>query len=534
MAGVKESPRQKMINMMYLVLTAMLALQVSNALLQKFLLLNNSLQSANTSADANNEGTLKGIEKKIAEPGGANYQDVLAKAKQVRQITSAMNSYVEELKQAIVTNAGGGIDPETGSIKNLSEEEKVASFMVGSAGSKSGKAYELKNKLNEYTTNLAKLMAPNTKLAPLAIEPAEDPMVLKSDPNKGKDFAEFNFYQTPVPAALATLSQKQSEVRRLESDALSYLAGLVGLKEIKFDEIFAVVIPDSRSVVAGQSYKAEIAIGAYSKSITPRISINGSGVPVKEGKGIYEIRASGGEFDKNGQLKRSYTATVSYPDPSGQMKTVTKEESYTVLKPSVQIATASLPALYFKCANRIQTTSAGLGALYSPTFSGSGAEFIPGGSGKVTIVPNSAKATLDVVNDGIKLESFAFNVKRVPRPTVRVLANGGAAVNEKRGESASGLRFLSAQAIPDPSFKETNPEDAKFRVSEWEVNLARGSRRVGGQSFGPGNANISQLAQQAQAGDRYVIVIKKVERQNFKGETETFDLGETVIQVPLN
>jgi gliding motility-associated protein GldM len=531
MAGVKESPRQKMINMMYLVLTAMLALQVSNALLLKFLTLNNSVEKANNSAKESNERTKEGIVKKINEPGGANYQDVLVKAKQVRKLSDDMIAYVDDLKQKIVNDAGGGIDPETGSIKNLSEEEKVAQFLIGSGGSKSGKAYELKNKLNTFTTDLAKFMAPNTKLAPLALEPSEDPSIPKNDVNKGKDFAAFNFEQTPVPAALATLSQQQSEVRRLEGEALDYLAGLVGLKEIKFDEIFAVVIPDSRTVVVGQTYKAEVAIGAYSKSITPRISINGSGVPIKDGKGIYEIpRVGGGEFDKNGQLKRSYTATVSYPDPSGQMKTVTKDESYTVLKPSVSIATASLPALYFKCANRIQTASS-LGSLFSPTFGGSGAEFIPGGSGKVTIIPNAAKVSLEVKNDGLLLESFPFNVKRVPRPTVRVLANGGAPANEKSGESASGLRTLVGQAISDQSFKETNPEDAKFRVAEMEINLARGTRRVGNMS-GSGTVNISQLAQQAQAGDRYVIVIKKVERMNFKGEIETYDF-DTIIQIPL-
>jgi gliding motility-associated protein GldM len=516
---------------MYLVLTAMLALQVSNALLLKFLTLNNSLQTANSAARDSNEKTKKGIEAKIKEPGGDKYLDVLAKAGQVRKLTDETIAYIEDIKQKIVTDAGGGIDPETGSIKNLSEEEKVAQYMIGSAGSKSGKAYEVKSKVNQFTVDLGKFTDGKIKFNPLMIEPSEDPAIPKNDINKNKDIAAFNFEQTPVPAALATLSQKQSEVRRLEGEALDYLAGLVGLKEIKIDDFRALVMPDSRTVVAGQTYKAEVAIGAYSKSITPRISINGSALPVKDGVGTYEIRASGGEFDKNGQLKRSYTATVSYPDASGNLKTVTKEESYTVLKPSVEIATASMPALYFKCANRLQTTSSGLGALYSPTFSGTGGEFIPGGGGKVTIIPNATKVTLDVKNDGINLASFPFSVKKVPRPTVRLLANGGAAANEKSGENASGLRTLVAQAISDASFKETNPEDAKFRVAEMEINLARGTRRMGNMTAGA-TANISQLAQQAQPGDRYVVVIKRVERMNFKGEIESYDF-DTIIQIPL-
>ncbi|WP_394993357.1 gliding motility protein GldM [Emticicia sp.] len=530
MAGGKESPRQKMINMMYLVLTAMLALQVSNALLQKFQLLNNSLERANGAANGNNEKSVGAIKKEIEKPGGAQYAQVLQNAVEVRKITGEIDNYISSLKQEII-NAGGGLDAETGGVKNPAEEEKVAILMVGSA--KNGKGYALKQKLNDFAVQLQKFAAPNTKFPELAIDASKDPALAKTDGiTRNKDFSELYFAQTPVPAALAVLSQKQSEVRRIEGEVLEYLASQVGIKEIKFDEIFAVVIPDSRSVVAGQKYRAEVAIGAYSKSITPRISINGSALPVKDGKGTYEITASGGDFDKNGQLQRSYKAIVAYPSPDGSMKSVEKEETYTVLKPSVQIETASMPALYFKCANRLVTYSPGLGALYSPSFSGTGAEFIPGGSGKVTIVPNAAKASMNVVNSGITLQTFNFPVRRVPKPTIKMFGNGSP-IDERRGASATGLRTLRAGAIADESFKATNPEDAQFRVAEFEVNLARGSRKVGGGSYGT-DANISNLAQQAQAGDRYVIIIKRVERKNFKGEVESVDVGDLIFTIPLN
>ena len=531
MAGGKESPRQKMINMMYLVLTAMLALQVSNALLQKFQLLNNSLERANSAANGNNEKSVNAIKKEIEKPGGAQYADVLRQAAEVRKLTGEMDNYIGGLKQEII-NAGGGLDPETGGVANPSEEEKVAILMVGSANN--GKGYELKKKLNEFAISLQKFNDPKApKFPDLAIDASKDPALSKTDDiTRNKDFSELYFAQTPVPAALAVLSQKQSEVRRFEGEILEYLASLVGLKEIKFDEIFAVVIPDSRSVVAGQKYHAEVAIGAYSKSITPRISINGSALPVKDGKGTYEVTASGGDFDKNGQLKRSYKATVSYPSPDGTMKSVEKEETYTVLKPSVQIETASMPPLYFKCANRLVTYSPGLGALYSPTFGGTGAEFIPGGSGKVTVVPNSSKAAMNVVNAGITLQTFNFPVRLVPAPTVKLVTNGSV-YDERKSMTASTLRTIDARAIADESFKATNPEDAIFRVGEMEVNLIRGTRFVS-KSSGGSSLNISNLAQQAQAGDRYVVVIKRVERKNFKGEIESVDVGDLFFTIPLN
>lgn len=532
MAGGKESPRQKMINMMYLVLTAMLALQISNAILQKFQLLNNSLERANASANETNEKSVGAIDREIKKPGGEKYGDVLRRANDVRKLTAEMDNYIGSLKQEVI-NAGGGLDAETGGVKNPSEEEKVAILMVGA--NKNGKGYELKKKLNDFTVQLQKLGDPKVTFPEIAVDASQDPALAKTDiTTRKKDFSELYFAQTPVPAALAVLSQKQSEVRRLEGQVLDYLAKQVGIQEIKFDEIFAVVIPDARAVVAGQKYHAEVAIGAYSKSITPRISINGSAVPVKDGKGIYELTASGGEFDKNGQLTRSYKASVSYPAPDGSLKTVEKEETYTVLKPSVQLESASLPPLYFKCANDLQTSSPGLGALYAPTFGGSGAEFIPGGGGKVTVVPNSAAVTLNVVNNGITLQSFPFKVRRVPKPTVYFTTQGGKRLDEKRGESAAGLRGIVAVAASDDNFKTTNPRDANYRVAEFEVNLARGSKRVGNAPVSGNAANIANLAQQAQAGDRYVIEVKRVERKNFKGEIESVDVGSVIVTVPLN
>ena len=531
MAGGKESPRQKMINMMYLVLTAMLALQVSNAILQKFVLLNNSLQQANKAADDSNNRTLAAMNDAVEKAGGKpEYRQLYNNGTVVRKKTAELITYIEGLKSIIIQDAGGGVDAETGGIKNLAEEEKVANIFV-----KNKKGYELKAKLEAYVAEIQKY-APNIKLTSLALDAKNDPAMQSTDAiTKSKDFAELMFAQTPVPAALASLSQKQSDIRRYESEILDYLASQVGAKEIKFDKIFAVVIPDSRTVVAGQTYKAEIAIGAYSSAITPSISINGSGLPVREGKGTYEVRTSGGNFDANGQMKRSYLATVSYPKPDGTRETVTQEEEYTVLKPSVEIMSQSMPALYLKCANRIQTSSPGLRDLFKPTFSGSGAEFIPGGGGKVTIVPNLAKVNLQVNNDGIVLGSFPFSVRTVPKPTIVAKANGASVSNDmmKKGVSASGVRTISVDAIADEDFRISNPEDAAFKVTSFNVYLGSGTRAKDKMENQSGTVNISRLAQQAEPGDRYLIQVNKVQRKNFKGEIVDVSVGEMSFTIPL-
>ncbi len=534
MAGGNDSPRQKMINMMYLVLTAMLALQVSNAILQKFVLLNNSLEQANKASDNSNNRTLAAMNEAVEKAGGKpEYRKLYEDATVVRKKTGELVSYIEGLKSTIIQEAGSGLDPKTGQIKNLAEEEKVANIFVGPT--KKGKGYELKTKLISYVSEIQKY-SPITKFGSLAMDAKDDPAMANTDAiTKSKDFSELLFAQTPVPAALAGLSQKQSDIRRYESEILDYLASQVGAKEIKFDKIFAVVIPDARTVVAGQIYKADIAIGAYSSAIVPRISINGSGLPVKEGKGTYEVRTQGGAFDANGQLKRSYTASISYPKPDGTMETVNQTEEYTILKPSVQIMSSSMPALYLRCANRLQTSSPGLGSLFKPTFSGTGGEFIPGGGGKVTIVPTSAKVAMSVNNDGILLETFPFTVRRVPKPTLVASVNNSKVTDDiiKRGLPASSVRLISIAAVADEDFKATNPEDAQFRISNYDVFLASGTRPKGNLKNQSGPVNVGILAAQAEAGDRYLIIVNKVERKNFKGEIEEVSVGEFSITVPL-
>ncbi len=529
MAGHNETPRQKMIGMMYLVLTALLALQVSSSILQKFMLLNNSVEQANGSANEKNQNSVRSIKEAVAKSSNpALYTDVLKNADKVRELANAMIGELDGLKQEVIT-AGGGLN-EQGNIKNLSEEEKVAILMVG--GNKNGKAYALKTKLNAYVDNLKKFGDAGTVLTPLALDAKDDPSGKSFPDQNTKDFAEFNFAQTPVPAALAVLSQKQAEVRRYENTILDQLAAKVGAKEVKFDKIFGMVSAKSNTVVAGTPFEAEMFIAASSSAIVPRMSFNGAGYPVKDGKAQIKFIAQGGSYDKNGLSKRAYTGTISYNDPSGGAKTIPVTGEYFVAKPTYNIESGTLPPLYLGCANRLSIQSAGLGALWNPNFTAEGADIIPGGEkGKITVVPSSAKVALNINNAGNRLGTENFRVQRVPKPDIQLIGNGSA-IDEKRGASASGLRTLTVKAIADESFRNFNPDDAQFRISEITVNLARGSRRVDGVTLA-GGGSIASLAQQAQPGDRYVVEIKGCQRRNFRGAVENINLGNPIRTINL-
>jgi gliding motility-associated protein GldM len=129
MAGVKETPRQKMIGMMYLVLTALLALNVSSETLQKFIFLNSSLENQVKDNVNKHERLVAGIATQVAELGNRKEdQTVLERAQRVREATNQVISYTDELK-IIMINESGGLN-EDGTLKNAQDMDKIANYMI--------------------------------------------------------------------------------------------------------------------------------------------------------------------------------------------------------------------------------------------------------------------------------------------------------------------------------------------------------------------------------------------------------------------
>jgi gliding motility-associated protein GldM len=533
MAGGKESPRQKMIGMMYLVLTALLALQVSSAIMEKFKFLDDSLQFANGNADKGNIRIEKSIEKIVTE-GGNKPKDVLVlqKAQQVRKEAAQIKEYLLKTRKNIIEITGGYEDnnPE-GMYKGAKEETQIEVLMVGAQPGK-GEGYKMKDEINKYCDDLSKVTGKQYKH--IALDAKDDDRISKKSEQKKKDFAELNFAQTPMVAAMAVISNLEAEVLKHETDALGVLAGEIGADEIKFDQIVPMYKAESKVVAAGTKYNAELFLGASSSTLKPTITVDGRSLQVDpQGKGKLEFTASGGSYDKEGNVKKRWTGKITIKN-KGKDTTFTVDGEYVVAKPVISVQSASVSALYKNCGNELNIQVPALGSTYNPSFTASGASVIRGAQkGFVTLVPTGAKVTINVASNGTNLGSQDFGVRLIPKPTIEALTNG-APVNEKTGMAAPGPRSITMKAVPDDGFKTFLPKDARYRVAQWDCILVRGKRPVATQNVTSETANLSSFAAQAQPGDRILIEVKKVTRTNFMNQVEDVSLGTIIKNIPIN
>ncbi len=526
MAGGKETPRQKMIGMMYLVLTALLALQVNSAILLKFKFIDDSLVDVNGKTDKAAEGTVKGIQAEVAKNhNSAADVAVLKQSEEIRSKTKEVLAYLSDVRDKLVTSTENSKGKNE--YKNMSAEDKVAITMLG--GKQNGLAYPMQKTLNDYSSYI-KAFVPDAQ--PLALDAKVDPRVTEPE-QKSKNFAELNFENTPLVAALAVLSQKETEVLKYEADALQKQAEKVGAKVIVFDKLGAFASAESNTVAAGTKYKAELFLTAAASGLKQNMSSSLGSVPVdpKTNHGKIEFTARPGNFDKDGNAKASWVGKISI-NQNGHDTTFAVTVPYTITKPVMQIQSASVQALYYKCGNKLSVQVPALGAQYQPSFSASGASVITGQKGDVTLVPNAREVTLNVSSGGNAIGSQTFKVRPIPNPTIKCYT-GGSEANEKQGTPGTQIRSVTMRAIPDPGFATFLPEDARYRVSRFTAVLARGKRPVvGPKTINGPQGDFSDMVNAYKEGDRLFLEVQGVQRMNFQNQTEDVTMTRT-FNIPL-
>jgi gliding motility-associated protein GldM len=534
MAGGKETPRQKMIGMMYLVLTALLALQVSNAVLEKFIFMDVSLERMASDYETKNNQTVANVDAKVKERNSLPEEvAILNIAKEVQEKTNKTVEDLRALKEKMVEITGGR-DPETNGLKGAADYDKVSTMMI-----QQGAGKELEKMLNDYAKFLIeKTGAKHTdKFEPLAKDAIDIPMFANSPNQKDKPFVELYFEATPTAAGMATISYLETEVLEYERKALKILADSVGAADVAFTDIFPLIRPESRIVAAGGKYTAEMFIAASSAALSPKFYKDGkelpeetldlgNGVEIKNGR--VEFTATGGSYDAKTQMARkSYQATIEL---NGKEYPQTVE--YFVAKPTIMIASAALNQLWKNCGNALNVQVPSLGNSYNPSITASNANTVKGGTkGEVTIIPQKrGKVVMTVKSSGTLIGTKTFKVKDIPKPTYDIQIPGSAG-NVVDGVKAKSFRQVTIKAVPDPNFAADVPKDARYSVREIEVKLIRNGDPRKRQVFKKEKIILSSFAAEARKGDLYVFTIKQTIRRNFLNKSERVPVKNEIYRI---
>lgn len=513
MAGGKETPRQKMIGMMYLVLTALLALQVSNAVLEKFAIINDTLESLIGESTKKNSDQLGKIIADGSKSDDAAVKQAVANAEKVRELTKSVVDYIEGLKKNMLTESGA-----TAINENFINDHssKVATMMIDK---NKGIGTEFVKRLEEYRKQLEQLTG--KKFDRLDKAPSELEAFKDNEKHANKDFLTFTFENTPPVAAYASVTQIQTEVLEQEADALGILAEKANASIVKFDKIVPMVRPVSSIVAAGAKYEADMFITASASGIAPEMFYNGNKLPVEDDPsgvkmGKVSFIARGGTYDKDNMSRQSFKAKIMIDG-----KPYEQDITYYVAMPTIKVTTGNAPTLYMNCGNTVNIEVPTLGTNYNPSFSAGGAaEIIKGEKiGKVTIIPKQRKIKVSVSNGGVAIGDAAFDVKNVPDP--RFIAYiGNTPVDLRNGIRANQLGNLRFVAEPETNFKEEVPKDARYRIKRAEVILGRGTAGVQRLNATNENPDLRSWISQARPGDKIIIDVKDVVRRTYKDEEE--------------
>jgi len=530
MSGGKETPRQKMIGMMYLVLTALLALQVSNAVLEKFAIINETLTTMIGTSTIKNADHLASIVKDGSKSPDPKVKRAVDNAQKVRDATASTITYMENLKKEMMKTSGAEKIDE----KLINDHSsKVAAMMIDKKNPQ-GKAFEAK--LKEYEKQLNEFTGGKVKFESLAKAPKDIPIFAGDDDHVRKDFLTFTFENTPAIAALASVNQIETEILENESLALDYLAAEAGSRVLKVDKVVPMVRAKSSTVAAGAPYEADLFMAASSSALNPTMTVDGRAISVEDDAstglkmGRVKFTASGGGYDDKGLAKRTMVAKISLPD-----STYTANIEYFVAKPVIRVTTGTAPTLYMGCGNDVNIEVPALGTSYNPSFTATGAEVIKSAKiGRVTIIPSQRKVNVTVFNSGTNLGSEQFDVKNVPRPRIVAKDNNGRDIDLKNGIKAGGISGLRINAQADENFKAEVPKDANFRIRNMSVILARGTARVQEMTLTTELVDLTAWRAQMRPGDRIIIEPKGVVRMTYKGTPEQVAVsGQDIVTIPI-
>ena len=404
------SPRQKMINLMYVVLMAMLALNVSTEVLNGFSLVEDSLNRTTAGSIKENQLVYDNLEMQM-RLNPAKTKEWYDKAQEVRRISDSLYHFADELKLAIVKEADGE-DGRIEDIRNKEDLEAANQVMLAPGRGRGQELYQaigsFRNRIIGMTKDMSKQQIISANLSTTI--PAKAKAM-------GKNWQEYMFEDMPAAAAVTLLSKLQSDVRYAEREVLHTLVQNIDVKDIRVNALSAFVIPSSQTVVRGDRFSARIVMAAVDTTQVPDIYIGNQKVNLNNG--IYEtVCGRTGDFTLAG-----YMETVN---GNGDRIRRDFSQKYTVVDPSATVSADLMNMLYAGYNNPISVSVPGV-PLNKVQATMTNGTLQAVGPGKYIARPSKigqdAVITVVSTNTGHpqQMGQYKFRVRKLPDPTPYIM-----------------------------------------------------------------------------------------------------------------
>ncbi len=414
-----------MINLMYLVLTALLALNVSSEILNAFKTVNNSLNNATNTIEDKNKTLFNSLAELKKDPKTAEKATLWgAKADNAKKLSDDMNQYILTLQDRLKKEAD--LDPATGKFNEGSLE--AATRLMD----EQGEGEKLKAKLADFKKALLGIDPAIAKEFATSL-PIDLSMPKVENPTNNTWTAAY-FRMTPAIAAVTILSKFQNDVKNSESQVVEYCHNQIGTVKVVYNQFQAFAGQSSQYLMPGQELQITAGVGAFNSDAKPIVSIDGASVPIgADGAALYKTTVGGpGSYTKR--------VHISFTKPDGTQGILDKEIPYTVGSPTgATVSADAVKVLYIGLDNPVSVSGGTVGDE-KVTFgidNGSATKDKPGHYIVRPGKPGTANITLNV--DG-KPQQFPFRVKTVPDPVGMVGASKGGMMGVNEFKAQAGVR----------------------------------------------------------------------------------------------
>lgn len=455
MAGGKQTPRQRMIGILYLVLLGLIALDVPDSLLDAFKNISDSLTLSKTNVQVGIDNTFTSFEKHALVEQPVRAKPIHDRAVKARQMADDLNNYIETIKKKM-SDETGGIEEATNDYKGRSDLGVSVRVMV--EGDKL--AYDLHKKIDDTREGLIALLKPEEREGvDLSLNATPPKHVTGFDT---KDWEQANFGQgIPMTAAMTTLIKIQSDTKNAENEIVKKILSEVDQATVNLDQFSAVAVAPKGYVLAGQPYTAEVFLTASDSKSNPDISVNGNKLTVTGGRGQYTVGTGAeGIF--------TWVGKIHVRQNDGTFKDyTTPPQTYQVARPSAVVSPDKMLVLYIGVSNPLSVSAPGIPkeklhvSISNGSISGSAGHY----AGTVTTV-GSATVTVSGETDPGKtavLGSTTFRVKRIPDPKFEFAGKSGGST------SAANLRAQDYVIARLENFE----FDAKFNVTHFTLMVIK-------------------------------------------------------------